>query len=46
MLIEIRLGAAQVVGGQAVLALRPDAPDRLRAIVPADPRSLRDLVPA
>jgi putative ABC transport system permease protein len=44
LLIETRLGAAQVVGDQAALALRPDAPERLRAIVPADPRGLRDQV--
>jgi putative ABC transport system permease protein len=41
MVIETRLGAAKVVADQAALALRPDAPDKLRAIAPADPQTLR-----
>jgi putative ABC transport system permease protein len=42
VLIETRLGAAQLVGGQAALALRPHDPDRLVVLVPPDPRSLRE----
>jgi putative ABC transport system permease protein len=41
MVIETRLGAAKVVAEQAPLALRPDAPDRFRAVAPPDPQSLR-----
>ncbi|MEV6527591.1 ABC transporter permease [Longispora sp. NPDC051575] len=42
MLITTRLGAAQVVASQAGLALRPDAPERLKVTAPPDPRSLQD----
>jgi putative ABC transport system permease protein len=42
--VETRLGAASVVGRQAPLALRPDAPERLKVLVPPDPRSLHDAV--
>ncbi|WP_211588910.1 ABC transporter permease [Allorhizocola rhizosphaerae] len=41
MLIETRLGAARVVADQVSIALRPDAPNRLKATAPPDPRSLR-----
>jgi putative ABC transport system permease protein len=41
MLIETQLGAAQLVGEQAPLALLPATPERLKAIVPPDPQSLR-----
>ncbi|AGZ41623.1 ABC transporter permease [Actinoplanes friuliensis] len=44
MIVETRLGAARVVAQQAPLALRPDAPDRFRAIAPPDPQSLRGSV--
>jgi putative ABC transport system permease protein len=44
MVVETRLGAAQQVASQAAVALRPDAPDRLRATAPPDPRALRDQV--
>ncbi|TCO62844.1 ABC transporter permease [Actinocrispum wychmicini] len=44
MLIQTRLGAAQQVAREAPLALRPDHPDLLTALAPADPRSLRDAV--
>jgi putative ABC transport system permease protein len=44
MLIETDLGAAQLVGAQAAMALRPDRPELLRAIVPPDPKTLRDNV--
>ena len=42
MLIETQLGAAQLTGRQAPLAVRPDDPERLRAVVPPDPRTLRE----
>lgn len=41
MLIETKVGAARVVAEQAPIALRPDAPQKLRAVAPADPQSLR-----
>jgi putative ABC transport system permease protein len=34
-------GAAQVIGAQAALALRPQGPDVLRTVAPPDPRTLR-----
>jgi putative ABC transport system permease protein len=42
MVIDTRLGAAAVVAAEAPLALRPAAPDELRATAPPDPRQLRD----
>ncbi|KQV21764.1 MULTISPECIES: ABC transporter permease [unclassified Kitasatospora] len=42
MLIETRLGAARVIGSQAALALRAEAPERFRVQTPPDPRALRD----
>jgi putative ABC transport system permease protein len=44
MIVETRLGAARVVAAQAPLALRPDAPSRLRALAPPDPQTLRSNV--
>ncbi|GIJ60271.1 ABC transporter permease [Virgisporangium aurantiacum] len=44
MLIETRLGAAQVVAAQAAVALRPDAPGRFKVTAPPDPKSLRNTV--
>ena len=44
MLIESGLGAASVVARQAVVAARPDTPDRLTVTAPPDPRGLRDSV--
>jgi putative ABC transport system permease protein len=44
MLVETEVGAAQLVSRQAPLALRPDAPDKLAAVAPPDPRFLRDQV--
>lgn len=44
MLIETRLGAAKVVAEQAAVALRPDAPSRLKVIAPVDPQTLRAYV--
>jgi putative ABC transport system permease protein len=34
-------GAAQLIGGQAAVALRPEGPDALRSIAPPDPRTMR-----
>jgi putative ABC transport system permease protein len=42
MLIDTDLGAAQVIAGQAPLALRPDGPELFKVIPPPDPRALRD----
>lgn len=42
MLIETELGAAQLVGRQAPLALRADAPELFKSITPYDPRSLKE----
>lgn len=44
MVVDTRAGAAQTVGSQLAVALRPDAPDRFRIITPPDPRTLRDAV--
>ncbi|MFA1541820.1 ABC transporter permease [Actinomadura monticuli] len=44
VLIETRLGAAQLIGGQAALAIRPDQPERFKVTVPPDPRQLREQV--
>jgi putative ABC transport system permease protein len=41
MIVETRLGASNVVAAQLPVALRPEAPDRFRAIAPPDPQSLR-----
>lgn len=41
VLIETRPGAAQTIGRQAALAIRPESPADLRAIAPPDPRTLR-----
>jgi putative ABC transport system permease protein len=40
-LLHVRLGAADVVGDQAAVAVRPDHPEWLRAVVPPDPKRLR-----
>ena len=42
VLIDVQLGAAQLIGRQAPLALHPEDPGRLRAIVPPDPTRLRE----
>ncbi len=44
MIIHTRLGAAQVVAGQAPIALRPDNPKLLSAAAPANPARLRHSV--
>ncbi|GIH22727.1 ABC transporter permease [Acrocarpospora phusangensis] len=41
LVIKTRLGAAQQVGREAKVALRPQAPDTLPAEIPPDPRHLR-----
>jgi putative ABC transport system permease protein len=44
VLIETRLGAAQLIASQAALAIRPDQPHRFQISAPADPHQLRDQV--
>lgn len=44
VIIDTRPGAAQLIGHQAPLALRPQNPDRLQALVPPDPRTLRNQI--
>lgn len=44
VLIDVAAGAADLIGTQAARALRPDQPDMLRALVPPDPRELRQEV--
>ena len=44
MLIETRLGAAQLIARQAPVALRPDDAALLQAVPPPDPHALRDTV--
>ncbi|HVD15507.1 MAG TPA: ABC transporter permease [Actinomycetota bacterium] len=46
MVVHTKLGAAQLIGRQAPLALRPQEPDRLLVLVPPDPRNLRGNVQA
>jgi putative ABC transport system permease protein len=41
IVIRTRPGAAQLIGRQAPVALRPQEPDRLIAVVPPDPATLR-----
>lgn len=41
VVVETAPGAAQLIGGQAALALWPQAPAALRVIAPPDPRTLR-----
>lgn len=44
VIIDTQPGAAALIGRQAPLALRPQEPERLTALVPPDPRTLRDNV--
>lgn len=44
VLIDTHPGAANLAGRQAPLALRPQDPDRLQALVPPDPKTLRNNV--
>jgi ABC-type antimicrobial peptide transport system permease subunit len=46
VLVESRIGAADVVGAQAPYALRPDTPEALEVIVPPTPTLTRDQVSA
>ena len=42
--IDTELGAAQLIGSQAAIALSPNDPEALRVTVPPDPASLRSRV--
>ncbi len=44
VLIDADAGAAQLIGTQAPVALRPQDPARLRALVPPDPATLRNSI--
>jgi putative ABC transport system permease protein len=44
VLVDTRIGAAEVVGRQAPFALRPDAPASLQVVVPPTPTLTRDRV--
>ncbi len=44
VIIDTDPGAAQLIGNQAPIALRPQQPDRLQALVPPDPETLRNQV--
>lgn len=44
VIIDTASGAAQLIGQQAPLALRPQQPDRLQALVPTNPTTLRNLI--
>jgi putative ABC transport system permease protein len=44
VLIDTAPGAAQLIGSQAALALRPQEPTRLQVLVPPDPKKLRQSV--
>jgi putative ABC transport system permease protein len=44
VIIDTAPGAAQLIGEQAPLALRPQQPERLQALVPPDPSTLRNQV--
>ncbi len=41
MLVDVQPGAAEVVGSQAAVAVRPNGPERLQVLVPPDPKTLR-----
>lgn len=44
VIIDTAAGAAQLIGHQAPTALRPQQPERLQALVPPDPQTLRNQV--
>ena len=44
MVVDTKVGAAQLVAGQVALALRPDLPESFRVIPPPDPGALRDQI--
>lgn len=46
VMVEVRIGAADVVGSQAAVALSPNLPDTLRVTVPPTPTLTRDQVSA
>lgn len=41
VIVDTAAGAAQMIGAQVPLALRPQAPERFRVLVPPDPKTLR-----
>lgn len=44
MLVETRLGAADVVGSQVAVAIRPNRPEAFRVLTPPDPKGLSEAV--
>ncbi len=42
--VEVEIGAARLIGGQAAIALSPDDPDRLRVSLPPTPGRVRSSV--
>ena len=44
VIIDTAPGAAQLIGHQAPIALRPQQPERLQALIPPDPQTLRNQV--
>lgn len=44
MTVETEIGAAQLIGSQTALALRPDNPSLFRVIVPPEPSTLKNNV--
>lgn len=44
VLIDTQPGAAALAGRQAPIALRPNQPERLQALIPPDPRTLRNTI--
>jgi macrolide transport system ATP-binding/permease protein len=41
VIVKTELGAAQMIGDRAAIAIRPEDPDRLVVLVPPDPEALR-----
>lgn len=46
VVVDTEVGAAQLIGGQAAVALDPNEPDRLQVTIPPDPTALRGEVQA
>lgn len=44
VLIEVEVGAAELIGSQAAVALAPDRPEMLRVSVPPSPRAVKSAV--
>lgn len=44
VLIEVEVGAAELIGSQAAIALSPNDPDLVRVSLPASPRQVRSAV--